>query len=90
MNSEHVDFEIDKKMAQRKLVELGKVLGRMVSMEMTLKLGETGFNSEMISNSLKVIRTEIKTMLASFTNNEAPGIIENYQQDSSWLEFVKA
>jgi len=87
---ELVDFEIDKKMAQRKLVELGKVLGRMVSMEMTLKLGETGFNSEMISNSIKVIRTEIKTLLTSFTNNEAPRIIDDYQQDSSWLEFVKA
>jgi alkylation response protein AidB-like acyl-CoA dehydrogenase len=85
-----VDFEIDKKMAQRKLVELGKVLGRIVSMEMTLKLGETGFNSEMVSNSLKVIRTEIKMLLASYSNNEDPGIIENYQQDSSWLKFVKA
>lgn len=85
-----VDFEVDKKMAQRKLVELGKVLGRIVSMEMTLKLGETGFNSEMISNSLKVIRTEIKALLASFSNNEQPDIIVDYQQDSSWLKFVKA
>lgn len=87
---EFVDFEIDKKMAQRKLVELGKVLGRIVSMEMTLKLGESGFNSEMVSNSLKVIRTEIKTLLASFSNNEQPSIIADYQQDSSWLELVKA
>lgn len=86
---DYVDFEVDKKMAQRKLVELGKVLGRIVSMEMTLKLGESGFNSEMISNSLKVIRTEIKTLLASFSNNEEPSIIQEYQQDSSWLELVK-
>lgn len=87
---EFVDFEVDKKMAQRKLVELGKVLGRIVSMEMTLKLGESGFNSDMISNSLKVVRAEIKSLLTSFSSNEEPSIIDDYQQDSSWLELMKA
>jgi len=51
-----LNFEVDKRMAQRKMVQLGRAIGRIVSMEMTLKLGESGFNSEMISSSLKVIR----------------------------------
>jgi alkylation response protein AidB-like acyl-CoA dehydrogenase len=84
-----LNFEVDHKMAQRKLVELGRALGRMVSMEMTLKLGESGFNSEMISSSLKVVRSEIKSIISSFTNNEEPAVIEDYEDSSSWLTFVK-
>src|SRR5690625_7051580 len=64
------DFKVDQKMAQRKLVQLGRALSRMVSMDMVFKLGEHGFNSDMIANSLKVIRNEIKTTIASYTHNE--------------------
>lgn len=85
-----VNFEINTKLAQRQLVQLGKALGRMVSMNMTIKLGEAGFNSEMISNSLKVIRAEITSIISSFTSNEHPDIIDEYQDSSSWLQFVKA
>jgi len=38
-------------MAQRKMVELGRAVGRLVSMNMTIDLGHTGFNQEMVSNS---------------------------------------
>lgn len=87
---ETLNFEIDYKLPQRKLVELGRAIGRIVSMEMTLKLGESGFNSEMIASSLKVIRTEIQSSLSSFTYNESPAVIEGYGEDSSWLRYVKA
>src|SRR5690625_7740293 len=70
------DFEVNPKMAQRKLVQLGKALSRMVSMDMVFKLGEHGFNSDMIATSLKVISNEIKTTIASYTHNEEAGVVE--------------
>ncbi|WP_242979073.1 acyl-CoA dehydrogenase family protein [Rhodohalobacter mucosus] len=85
-----LNFEIAYKLPQRKLVELGRAIGRLVSMEMTIKLGETGFNSEMISSSLKVIRAEIQSSLSSLTYNENPAVIDGYGDDSAWLKFVKA
>ncbi|MCH8549259.1 MAG: acyl-CoA/acyl-ACP dehydrogenase [Balneolaceae bacterium] len=87
---EMTDFEVDYKLPQRKLVELGRAIGRMVSMDMTIKLGESGFNGDMIANSLKVIRTEIKSLFSSFGSNENPGVLEEYGDESSWLKFVKA
>jgi alkylation response protein AidB-like acyl-CoA dehydrogenase len=84
-----LNFEVDVKMGQRQLVELGKALGRLVSMDMTLRLGESGFNSEMILNSLKVIRSEITSTISSFTSNENPDIIDEYEDGSSWLQFIK-
>ncbi len=86
---DNLDFEIDYKLPQRKLVQLGQAIGRMVSMNMTMKLGETGFNSDMVANSLKVIREEIQQCISSYTYNESPMMIEEYGDDSSWLRYVK-
>ena len=83
------DFEVDQKMAQRKLVQLGKALSRIVSMDMVFKLGESGFNSEMISNSLKVVRNEIKTLITSYAQNEEAGVVDDYKDAGSWLSLVK-
>lgn len=85
-----LNFEIEHQLPQRKLVQLGRAIGRIVSMEMTLKLGNTGFNSSMISNSLKVLRSEVHSLISTFNNNEEPSILEDYQDNSSWLKFVKA
>jgi hypothetical protein len=84
-----LNFEVDFKMAQRKLVQLGRALGRMVSMEMTIKLGESGFNSDMISNSIKVVKSEIDSLFSTYSFAESAAIIEDYDDSSSWLKFVK-
>ena len=83
-----IDFKVDQKMAQRKLVQLGRALSRIVSMDMVFKLGEHGFNSDMIANSLKVIRSEIKTTIASYTHNEEAGVVDDYEDGGSWLSLV--
>lgn len=85
-----LNFEVDAKMGQRHHVELGKALGRLVTMNMTIRLGETGFNSEMIMNSLKVIRSEISSSISSFSSNENPDVIDEYEDGSAWLQFIKA
>jgi len=85
-----LDFEVDYKMAQRNMVSLGRALGRIVSMQMTINLGEKGFNSEMISNSLKVLKMEIETLISSFSSNATPGVVVDYSDESSWLKFIKA
>ncbi|MCC5941234.1 MAG: acyl-CoA/acyl-ACP dehydrogenase [Balneolaceae bacterium] len=84
-----LNFDVDTKMAQRKLVELGKALGRIVTLDMTIKLGESGFNSEMISNSMKIARAEIKSIIASYAENEEASVLDDYSDSSSWLQFVK-
>lgn len=85
-----LNFEVDYKMAQRKLVQLGRALGRIVSMEMTIKLGENGFNSDMISNSLKVVRAEIESLFSTYSFSESAAILEDYDDSSSWRNFVKS
>lgn len=85
-----LNFEIDYKLPQRKLVQLGRALSRIVSLEMTLKLGETGFNSDLISNSLKVLRSEVHSLISTYSNNEKPKILDDYSDNSGWFKFVNS
>jgi alkylation response protein AidB-like acyl-CoA dehydrogenase len=82
-------FEVDFKMPQRKLVQLGQVIGRLVSMNMTIELGHKGFNSDMIHNSLLVLQHEIRSIVASFSTSPIANILEDYQEGSSWQACMK-
>jgi len=90
--TEILNFEIDTKMSQRKLVQLGEALGRMVSMEFTLNLGDQGFNKDLIENALKNLQEEIKSILNTFKSTSLGDVIEDFQVESSWfnLQLVNA
>jgi len=77
-------------MAQRKLVQLGRAIGRMVTMNMTIKMGESGFNSELISNSIKNLRSEVDTLVARFSSSGSGDVIDEYQPESSWSRLIHA
>lgn len=83
-----LNFEIDVKMPQRKLVELGRALGRMVSMEFTLNLGDQGFNAELIQNAVQTLQDEIKGILSSFKEGSNTGIVDDFQIESSWFNLL--
>jgi alkylation response protein AidB-like acyl-CoA dehydrogenase len=87
---EALNFEIDYKMAQRKMVQLGQAISRIISLEMTLRLGERGFNSEMISNSIKALQNETRALITSYANEEYSQVVEDYEDNSSWLSFLSA
>ena len=82
-----LNFELDTKMPQRKLVELGKALGRMVSMEFTLDLGDQGFNKELIQNAILVLQEEINSILNTFQKGSINDVVEDFQINSSWFNL---
>lgn len=84
-----LDFEIDFRMPQRKMVELGRAIGKMVVMNMTIDLGASGFNTQMVSGGLKVLQQEITTTISSFSFREKPDVLEDYQSNSNWLAFME-
>ncbi len=83
-----LDFELDTNLSQRKMVELGQVLGRIVSFEMVINLGEKGFRSDLIDNGLAMLNQEIVSLMSSFKHQNQTKLVEDYQDNSSWLNFV--
>lgn len=85
---DHFNFEIDKKMPQRKLVDLGKVLGRVITLQFTLKMGEKGFNNNLIDNAVKVMQSEIASIMANFKEASLADVVDEYKTNSSWFEYA--
>lgn len=84
---EALNFEIDTKMPQRKLVDLGKALGRIISMEFTINLGEEGFNRELIQNAIETLQDEVNAIMCLFKNGGQASVVEDYQIESSWFNL---
>jgi alkylation response protein AidB-like acyl-CoA dehydrogenase len=85
-----LDFEVDLSLPQRKLVELGRILGRVISMELTIELGDRGFRSDLISNCLQVFRKEVDGRVTAYRDHEPTEVVENYVEGSAWLDYVNA
>lgn len=83
-----LDFELDTALPQRKMVELGQVIGRIISFEMVIKLGEKGFRSDLIDNGLTMLKQEIVSLMSSFKVQNDTQLVQDYQDNSSWLKFV--
>lgn len=84
---EHLNFELDAQMPQRKLVDLGKALGRIISMEFTLNLGDRGFNEELIQNAIKTLQEEVYAIMETYKHGGKADVVEDYQLDSSWFKL---
>lgn len=81
-------FDVDVQMPQRKLVELGKAISRIVSMEMTIELGERGYRPDLIHNALEEFRTEVRSLLDTYRQGGLTALVEDYREARGWLEFA--
>ena len=83
-----LNFDIDYQLPQRKLVQLGEAIGRIVAMNMTIKMGESGFNSDMISSSIKIIQSEVESIIAGLKSNQTAMVLEESRENSSWVNYL--
>ena len=76
-------------MPQRKLVELGQALGRVISMEFTLKLGEQGFNKQLIEQAIINVQDEVTSIITQFKTTKLSDVVDYYQEESFWFSLQK-
>lgn len=88
--SDTLNFEVDQSLPQRKLVELGRALGRIVTMEFVIELGDRGFRSDLISNCLQVFKKKVEGLVATYHGCEPATVVEDYAEGGTWLDFVQA
>jgi alkylation response protein AidB-like acyl-CoA dehydrogenase len=83
-----LDFDIDMQMPQRKLVELGQALSRIVSMDLTIELGTRGFRGDLVSNALTVLKQDVEAIVTTYRSSRLAEVVEGYKEDAGWLSFV--
>lgn len=84
-----LDFEIDFGLPQRKLVELGRALGRIISLQLVLELGDRGFRPALVDGAVAVLHQDVSGLLGSFRDTHTADVLDEYEEDSSWLHCVE-
>ena len=84
-----LSFDVDLSLPQRKVVELGRALGRLITMEMTIELGDRGYRADLIASALEELRAEIRALLTSYRDGGLTSVIEDYRESGGWLEHVR-
>ena len=82
-----VSFDLEAPLVQRKLVEFGQVISRIVSMDLVLYLEESGFRKDLIDNTVIVLKQEISTLLNTFHFANNTQVVVDYEENSFWLDF---
>lgn len=82
------DFELNLNLPQRKLVELGQALGRLVSSQMVLNMEEKGFRKDLIGNALDLLHQDITVIMGSFGYHKNTLLVESYRDESNWFDLV--
>ncbi len=84
-----LDFNVGAGIPQRKLVDLGRVVGHVISMNMVMELGDRGFRSELIHNALQVLQQDVEALVSSYKASRQTRVVPEYAEDSNWLDFVQ-
>ncbi len=84
-----LSFDVDWAMPQRKLVDLGRAIGRIVTMEMTIEMGERGFQPELIHNMLDETRAEVRGILETYRAGGLTALVEDAGAPA-WLSTVRS
>jgi alkylation response protein AidB-like acyl-CoA dehydrogenase len=84
---ELVNFDPEAGLMQRKLVEFGQIISRIVSMDLVLYLEEKGFRKDLVDNTIIILRQDISNLLSvfHFRNNTKP--IVDYLEGSEWYDL---
>jgi regulator of replication initiation timing len=85
---ELMNFNMDMEMSQRKTVGMGKVIGRIISMNQVLNLAQKGFRQDLIEGAISMLKQDISKLMAGFTSDDKSSVIEDYQEKSEWIQFV--
>jgi alkylation response protein AidB-like acyl-CoA dehydrogenase len=86
---ELTNFNLDFQMQQRKLVELGRVMGRVISMNQVIDLAAKGFRKDLIEGGITMLKQDISKLISTFSFGNNSEVVEGYQENSSWMNFVR-
>jgi len=84
-----VDFDLDYLIPQRKLVEFGQVVSRIVSMDIVLDMEEKGFRKDLIDNTIIILKQEISSLLNTFRFENNVQVVSEYEENSFWFDVMR-
>jgi len=88
--SEHLGFEPGTIIPQRKLVDLGKIVARVICVQYVLELAEKGFRKDLVESCLFNMKMDIAHLASNFSLNGRADLIPEYNDKSDWMDFAES
>lgn len=85
---EYTDFSISTELKQRKMIDLGKIFSRIISLDFVLEMQEKGFREDLTSNCIELLKSDVSQLMNSFHSKNTVIQIEDYNENSLWYDFV--
>jgi Acyl-CoA dehydrogenases len=86
--TEYLRFEPETNIPQRKLVDLGKIVARLICVQYVLVLTEKGFREDLVESCLLNMKMDIAHLASNFSLSGRAGLIPEYRDKSDWMDFV--
>jgi hypothetical protein len=83
------DFSVDGDLPQRKRVDLGQALSRVVAIEWNELLGDGGFDAGMVSGAIAQLREEIASLLGAYRFGHAVMVREVPAAAGGWVSSLE-
>ncbi|WGQ11485.1 acyl-CoA dehydrogenase family protein [Pedobacter gandavensis] len=83
-----LSFQLSENLSQRKMVDLGKILARVICVGYVLKLEEKGYRKDLVQNCITMVKQEVSALIASLQYENNVTAIDDYSNGSSWLDFA--
>ena len=62
---------------QRKMIDLGKIVARVIIVNDLLELNDSGFSQELTDNCIQMVRQEIRNLISSMQHHENISALED-------------
>ncbi|QNF35416.1 acyl-CoA/acyl-ACP dehydrogenase [Adhaeribacter swui] len=85
---QELSFSLPESLPQRKMVDLGKILGRVVALGYVLQLEEKGFQKDLIANCIIAVRQEIAGLVSGFNADNTTTVVTDLTAKSFWLNLA--
>jgi len=83
-----LSFNLNANLPQRKLVDLGKIIARIVCAGYVIGLQQKGFRSDLAENSILTIRQEVAVLVSNLQFENSNSVIDDYAAGSNWFSFA--
>jgi hypothetical protein len=83
-----VGFSFIPGLKQRKLIDLGKIFSRIISLNFVLEMEEKGFRKDLTSNCIEILKGDVSKLVNSFHYKNTVVQIDEYHENSLWYDFV--
>ncbi|MPZ52771.1 MAG: acyl-CoA dehydrogenase [Acidimicrobiia bacterium] len=81
----HIDRDVPEAPDQRVSVALGRIISRVVGVDMTLALGNTSIPDDWIESAISLLRREISKFTVDLTNDRIVDVIPTSLDNRFWL-----